>query len=479
MATGYFLVIGDKTTCGGHIISGCENHTFYGRATARNGDKYICGADGRVYHIAGGIPNYTIHGVAAAGTLHSWGTCSCRCRFIPSNWNDTYDFDSQPKLAAAPVAVPKPAPAPQAPKPAPATIPVVPEEEPRVPVDAGFCVLKFGATPSSYEPWFFVKPPAGTTELFRKLNPERKKQPGSILLVVDPEKQDAEQIKTMEKARDRIDAALEPLTLDEARLLHDNRAAVDIFSSQIFNSALGVSSNTLGYASELGGAYYEEINNTLKEIQKLYQDTYSSNHGIISGQEFLGQRQRLFNKLDVILNRYTKSHLGLAQYDSIKKSLGLSTSSIMHKWDQTGIDDIEGYATYIENSAKLIKVMRNVGYVGIGLDFASYSSNVYDACSKGRKDACKKAALVEYGKFGGKQIVSYAAGGIAGWAARSVCLWALGLVTAEAGGIGAGLCLVTGIGASIAGGDFAQDSGENAGKFLGGEIIYEKLFDGK
>ena len=51
----------------------------------------------------------------------------------------------------------------------------------------------------------------------------------------------------------------------------------------------------------------------------------------------------------------------------------------MHKWDQTGVKDIEGYASYIETSAKLIKIMRTTGYIGIGLDFTSYTTNVYEA----------------------------------------------------------------------------------------------------
>lgn len=66
----------------------------------------------------------------------------------------------------------------------------------------------------------------------------------------------------------------------------------------------------------------------------------------------------------------------------------------MYKWDKTGIDNIEGYATYIERSAKLMNLMKTVGFVGIGLDFSGYTSNVYDACSKGRESACKKRLLL-------------------------------------------------------------------------------------
>lgn len=53
--------------------------------------------------------------------------------------------------------------------------------------------------------------------------------------------QDQQQIETLQKARDRIDKALAPLTLPEARVLHENRASVDIFSSQLYSDALGQS----------------------------------------------------------------------------------------------------------------------------------------------------------------------------------------------------------------------------------------------
>ncbi|WP_326928752.1 MULTISPECIES: hypothetical protein [Citrobacter] len=348
--------------------------------------------------------------------------------------------------------------------------PVEEDKPSREPVDAGFCVLPYGATPSSFESRFFINPPDGTRELYHKLNPDIKKQPGSILLVVDPEKQDQQQIETLQKARDRIDNALAPLTLPEARVLHENRASVDIFSSQLYSDALGQSGDILGYIKDTGGGYYEEINKTLNEIQALYKKTYSSNSGRISGEEFFGQRERLLKKLDGILNKFSKERLNLKQYEDIKQALGLSTKSIMHKWDQTGVKDIEGYASYIEKSAKLIKIMRTTGYVGVGLDFASYTTNVYEACAKGRESECRKAAITEYSKFGFKQTASFAGGAAGGIMGRAACTWVLGLITSEAGGIGASVCLVSGIASSIAGGKFLEKMGEKLGDRFGGLV---------
>ncbi|MCW8354348.1 hypothetical protein MRR64_25475, partial [Citrobacter portucalensis] len=211
-----------------------------------------------------------------------------------------------------------------------------------------------------------------------------------------------------------------------------------------------------------------EINKILNEIQELYKKTYNQNSGRISGEEFFGQRERLFKKLDGVLNKFSKEQLNLKQYEQIKQALGLSTKSIMHKWDQTGVKDIEGYASYIEKSAKLLKVMRTTGYVGI--DFASYTTNVYDACAKGRESKCRKAAITEYSKFVGKQTASVAGGAVGGIMGRAACTWVLGLITSESGGIGAGLCLVTGIGSSIAGGKIAEKWGEIYGEKVGTTI---------
>ncbi|HHW4412677.1 TPA: hypothetical protein ACUWL5_001158 [Citrobacter gillenii] len=53
---------------------------------------------------------------------------------------------------------------------------------------------------------------------------------------------------------------------------------------------------------------------------------------------------------------------------------------------------------------------------------------------------------------------------------RAACTWVLGLITSEAGGIGAGLCLVTGIVSSIAGGKVVEKWGERYGKKVGATI---------
>ncbi|ENF6039508.1 hypothetical protein ABRV10_001484 [Citrobacter amalonaticus] len=427
-----------------------------------------------------------------AGSAHSRGTCPCHCRFIP-HLNITYRYDNY-ILASYESANRSQNSTPLA----PATRKI---SESRQSVEPGFCVVPELTTPKLYEYELMVNPPSGVKELYHQLNPEKKKKPGSILVVADPLSRSPEKIAQVQTARDKIDKALEPLTNEEAKLLYENRTSIDIFSSNLYSDALGQSGDILGYIKDAGGEYYEEINKILNEIQELYKKTYSQNSGRISGEEFFGQRERLFKKLDGILNKFSKEQLNLKQYEQIKQALGLSTKSIMHKWDQTGVKDIEGYASYIEKSAKLMKIMRTTGFIGIGLDFASYTTTVYDACAKGRESECRKAAITEYSKFGGKQTASVAGGAVGGIMGRAACTWVLGLITSESGGIGAGLCLVTGIGSSIAGGKIAEKWGEIYGKKIGttmndkidrsepiirdpdsfneeaGALLYEKLFN--
>lgn len=91
MAIGYFLVRGDKTTCGGVIIEGADDHTIMGIPQAREFDSVTCGRYSGVYKIIGGVPQTFLHNKMMAGTLHSISSCPCRSRFIASQLNDTYE----------------------------------------------------------------------------------------------------------------------------------------------------------------------------------------------------------------------------------------------------------------------------------------------------------------------------------------------------------------------------------------------------
>lgn len=90
MAKGQYLRVGDKTTCGGVIITGDDSHKLAGIATAREGDTVTCGRRSGKYVIIGGIAGEGLHGRKFAGTLDSYSSCPCKARLISSLPNATY-----------------------------------------------------------------------------------------------------------------------------------------------------------------------------------------------------------------------------------------------------------------------------------------------------------------------------------------------------------------------------------------------------
>ncbi|MGV3344997.1 S-type pyocin domain-containing protein [Enterobacteriaceae bacterium LUAb1] len=83
-AMGFYLRVGDATTCGGRILTGDETLSWYGVAGAREGDVVSCGRHSGTYKILGGTSDTLDEGRRLAGTLESISFCPCRARFIPS-----------------------------------------------------------------------------------------------------------------------------------------------------------------------------------------------------------------------------------------------------------------------------------------------------------------------------------------------------------------------------------------------------------
>lgn len=69
MAKGNYLVRGDKTTCGGVIVDGCEDHCLFGKEIAREADKVTCGRFPGMFNVVGGIENDSVH---VAGWRGRW-----------------------------------------------------------------------------------------------------------------------------------------------------------------------------------------------------------------------------------------------------------------------------------------------------------------------------------------------------------------------------------------------------------------------
>lgn len=131
MAIGYFIRLGDKTTCGGVVLEADTQVMMFGIAHARQGDRVSCGKDGKVYQIQGGVWYIHSHGAPVAGTLDSFSGCPCRAQLVPSLFSATYQSTSGPSAATFSPGGVATAPLPVAPARA-ATAPTfgsLPEEE--------------------------------------------------------------------------------------------------------------------------------------------------------------------------------------------------------------------------------------------------------------------------------------------------------------------------------------------------------------
>ncbi len=458
---GYFLFRGDKTVCGGRILEGFTDHQFFDKDMACEGHKVTCGKHPGHYRICGGLNDDDIHGKRIAGTLDSYSSCPCKSKFVPSNWDDYYELAGEPTvthtdlshLVGMPV-LPGPIDSPE------------PEQhaqtaKKKTGIDAGFAVLPYGGTTEAWQRLLFTEnPPAGAKELFATLNgADERYKAGSIMLLVDPDKQDDEQIAHMKAAKQRIDTALEPLTHQEANFLHKHYATIANFSNIVDKG--------IGLAADPAGKYFENIEKILKEILETYKNTYIT-RGALIGEQFYVRRAQLFKELDRVLKvGFLNKAMKFGEYTKIKNVLGLSTSSITHKWNETGMSDIEGYATHIERAAKYTKAMRYTGYVGIAFSAVHSINEINEACSTGRKAECTKKKYTEIGSFTGGLAGGYAGGAIG----MGICSLVLGVATIEVGGAGALACgVILGSGVGILAGEYFSDKGVGFG-----EMIYNSV----
>lgn len=145
--------------------------------------------------------------------------------------------------------------------------------------------------------------------------------------------------------------------------------------------------------------------------------------------------------------------------ESLKKVLGISTKSYLHK------GEIAGYAKRIRETAQTSKWLDRGTYVGLALDVGVAGLEIKEACVTGREAQCRRAKYVETGTFMGG-VLGAAGGGVLGAElTRRACTIFLGVATR---GSGALTCAIVG---GAAGGYAGGNLGGDGGKFLGGKVI--------
>ncbi|EON93678.1 hypothetical protein MARLIPOL_03205 [Marinobacter lipolyticus SM19] len=294
---------------------------------------------------------------------------------------------------------------------------------------------------------------------FDRLNPGLGDQvlPGEMIVLGDPEGMvcTREEADLMEVAA-QVNAQVRSLDQDEAQFIVKYHALLEAVTS---TGSAGLGAGAVMVSKQIGS-----IEKTLKNIERLHQDSYRK-HGHLNHPEFFEKRRALFKELDFSLGSVARQGMSLDDDAKLKRALGLSSKSIVHHWKAAGVGGIPGYATHYERLATGAKYARNVGYLGITLDASMSALKIHEACTSGSDKECQVVAYSEGGKFTGSL-----AGGAVGAIAASATCTVFAITTAGIGGVA---CAVIAGGLGAAGGGLGGGVlGEGAGEILR-EAIHE------
>ncbi|TFY88507.1 hypothetical protein DYL61_24275 [Pseudomonas nabeulensis] len=225
----------------------------------------------------------------------------------------------------------------------------------------------------------------------------------------------------------------------------------DLLQSLLTYGSLGVGSATSAWARHL-----DDVVQTLDEIERLHQRMKT---GELGRDAFIRQRQVLFQLLDTQLRGAARFGTGLRGNQSLKKVLGISTNSYLHK------GEIAGYAERIGAVAKVSKWLGKGTYVGLAMDVGAAGLEIKEACVTGREAQCRSAKYVETGRLVGSVAGATVGGKLGADLTRTLCKVVLGIATKGTGALRCGI--IGGAAGGYAGGSFLGDGGA----FLGGEVV--------
>ncbi|OPA82463.1 hypothetical protein BFW87_30995 [Pseudomonas fluorescens] len=225
----------------------------------------------------------------------------------------------------------------------------------------------------------------------------------------------------------------------------------DLLQSFLTYGSIGV-----GSASSAWGRHLKEVAATLEAIEQLHQRLKS---GGVDRGEFVRQRQVLFGQLDTQLQGAARFGSGLRGNQSLKKVLGVSTKSYLHK------GEIVGYAQRMKGIAQMSNLLGKGTYVGLVMDTTAAGLEIKEACVTGREAQCRRAKYVESGRLALGVAGAAGGGALGAEIGRRVCTLFLGFATKGSG------ALTCGVIGGAAGGYAGGSLGGDGGAFLGGKII--------
>ncbi len=224
----------------------------------------------------------------------------------------------------------------------------------------------------------------------------------------------------------------------------------DLLQSLLGYTSLGVGSATSAWARHL-----DEVAHTLEQIEHLHQRLRA---GGLAREAFFRQRKVLLDLLETQLQGAARLGTGLRGNQALKKVLGISTKSYLHK------GEIAGYAQRMREIAQTSKWLGKGTYVGLALDVGVTGLEIKEACVDGREGQCRRAKYVETGRLAASVGGAYVGGELGAGLARVGCRIFMGIA---AKGNGELACAVIG---GAAGGYAGGKAGGAGGAFLGGQI---------
>lgn len=468
MAKGYFIRVGDKTTCGGEVKEADTRVMMFGFAHARAGDRVTCGMDGKTYKIEGGVSYINSHGRLVAGSLDSFSNCPCRARLIPSTTKGSYESNRSAASHTARVATQPAAPAASG-------NPITPRTSDFAPARVHPTPTRFNSTEAE-EPGFYIAPKSITREQlesnlftlrdpavmgkFKLLNPHLSDvKAGSMIVLGDPNNHQCtrQEAMLMEVAA-KTNQIIETLSPQEADFMVRHRDEIQTF--------LALGSNAIGVGQSIFKNNLDNVGDALREIEALQQRTLQRD-GHLRSPTFFAERQRLLAQLNTHMTALTRKGIGFPDHINLKKALGISSQSLVHLWtDASPAGQIPGYATDLEGVAKASKYVKYGGWLGTAIGGGASALKVQDVCTAGTTEACERVRLTEAGSFSG----GIMGGAIAGLALSTsvvggICV-ALGVPTGGLGSLACGIVVVGG------GSYFATSLGSDVGEEIG-ERIFE------
>ncbi len=222
---------------------------------------------------------------------------------------------------------------------------------------------------------------------------------------------------------------------------------------------------SVGYFSN----HAKSVTSILKEIEQTYVQQYNQ-QGHFNNPRFFVRRNHLFNNLKSTLKNMVGKSLAGPDIDhhNIRKSLGLSSQSILHKLKAQGGLPIEKIPQFEANYTKVTNLTNNLkraGHLGIVLDVGQSAARVHRACTvDADNNQCGRTGFKETGRVAGN-----VAGGLVGASiAYATCNVIFGLPSAGTSLLWCGI--VVGASSGYIASNIISTEGVKQG-----EIIYETL----